>query len=161
MATAHGAYCAVSCVNPHEPTVQVTGHVYLVYGMHHCLNVVTGPDGQPAAVLIRAVEPLEGLAAMRAARTAAGRGRPRARDARLASGPGRVGAAFGLDRTFSGGDLCDPAAPLRLALAAEDGPAPAVLAGPRVGIAYAGEPWAGRLWRLALAGSPALSRPIP
>lgn len=136
-------------------------YVYLVYGMHHCLNVVTGPDGQPAAVLIRAVEPLEGLDAMRAARRAVGRGRQDPRDARLASGPGRVAAAFGLDRAFSGADLCDPAAALHLALAAGDGPARAVLAGPRVGIAYAGEPWAGRPWRLALAGSPALSRPIP
>ena len=89
-------------------------YVYLVYGMYDCLNVVTEPAGSPAAVLIRAVEPLEGMDAMRADRLAverrrraaaagAGAPRPSARlarlpDRRLASGPGLVAAAFGIDR---------------------------------------------------------------
>jgi DNA-3-methyladenine glycosylase len=131
-------------------------YVYLVYGMHHCLNVVTEADGRPAAVLIRAVEPEEGLDAMRA-----GRGRAAIGDERLASGPGCVGAAFGLDRAFTGMDLCDPASPLHLARAPEDEPPPVVVTGPRVGIAYAGEPWTSRPWRMAVAGSPSLSRRIP
>ncbi len=95
-------------------------YVYLVYGMHHCLNVVTEAAGRPAALLVRAVEPLAGLDAMRAAR-----GRAGVADHRLAAGPGLVGAVFGIDRSFTGTDLCDPAAPLHLA------PAPRRPAGAR------------------------------
>jgi DNA-3-methyladenine glycosylase len=131
-------------------------YVYLVYGMHHCLNVVTEAEGHPAALLVRAVEPVEGLDAMRAAR-----GRPGIADRRLAAGPGCVGAAFGVDRTFTGLDLCDPAAPLHLAPRPDGEPEPDIAAGPRVGIAYAGEPWTSVPWRLAVAGSPSLSRRLP
>jgi DNA-3-methyladenine glycosylase len=130
-------------------------YVYLVYGMHHCLNVVTEADGRPAAVLIRAVEPIEGLAAMRAAR-----GRAAVADQRLAAGPGCVGAAFGIDRSFTGLDLCDPSSPLFLAPAPAGERVPTVTSGPRIGIAYAGEPWTSRPWRLAVADSPSLSRRI-
>ena len=128
-------------------------YVYLVYGMHHCLNVVTEADGRPAAVLVRAVAPEEGLDAMRA-----GRGGSTAPLHRLASGPGCVGAAFGVDRSFTGMDLCDPASPLHLEPAPPDEPAPQIAAGPRIGIAYAGEPWTSRPWRLAVAGSASVSR---
>ncbi len=131
-------------------------YVYLVYGMHHCLNVVTEAAGRPAALLIRAVEPIAGLDAMRAAR-----GGARVADQRLAAGPGSVGAAFGIDRSFSGTDLCDPTAPLHLAERPAGEPEPDVVAGSRVGIAYAGEPWTSAPWRLAVAGSPALSRRMP
>jgi DNA-3-methyladenine glycosylase len=131
-------------------------YVYLVYGMHHCLNVVTEAAGRPAAVLIRAVEPEAGLDAMRAAR-----GRIALADHRLASGPGCVGAAFGIDRTFTGLDLCDSSAALHLALGPEGEAAPRVVAGPRVGIAYAGEPWTSLPWRMAVAGSPSVSRRMP
>ena len=100
-------------------------YVYLVYGMYDCLNIVTEPEGRPAALLVRAVEPLEGIEAMRRPGSTVGgeagrpptdrrRTRPRrppgaaARD-RLASGPGLVAAAFGIDRTMTGLDLLDPA----------------------------------------------------
>jgi DNA-3-methyladenine glycosylase len=130
-------------------------YVYLVYGMHHCLNVVTEAAGRPAAVLVRAVEPLAGLEALRAARG------PRAvADHRLAAGPGLVGAAFGIDRSLTGTDLCDPEARLHLASAPDGTSAPVIAAGPRIGIAYAGEPWASAPWRFAVAGSPSLSRRI-
>jgi DNA-3-methyladenine glycosylase len=142
-------------------------YVYLVYGMHHCLNVVTEPESRPAAVLIRAVEPIEGIDAMRQARLAAiartrraGRSAPAAQsvpDARLASGPGLLAAAFSIDRSDTGADLCDPASSLRLELAPPGGPAFVVDATPRVGIGYAGEPWASVPWRFAVAGSPSLS----
>lgn len=130
-------------------------YVYLVYGMHHCLNVVTEADGQPAALLLRAVEPVAGLDAMRVAR-----GREDIPDARLAAGPGRVGAAFGVERSLTGMDLCDPASPLHLEPRPEGEAAPRVVAGPRVGIAYAGEPWTSLPWRIGVADSPALSRRI-
>lgn len=155
-------------------------YVYLVYGMHHCLNVVTEGAGHPAALLIRAVEPILGIDAMRAAREGARVGSwaadhrvadhrvvarrvvaRRVADHRLAAGPGSVGAAFGIDRSFSGMDLCDPSAPLHLAARPLGEPEPVIVAGPRVGIAYAGEPWTSVPWRLAVADSPALSRRVP
>ena len=147
-------------------------YVYLVYGMHHCLNVVTEPDGRPAALLIRAVEPIRGQERMRAARLAwardrAGDDRPAAAEAarrriealpssRLASGPGLVCAAFSIDRHDDGVDLCDRASDLRLEAAAEDEPLP-MAAGPRVGIDYAPEPWRSRPWRFFVPGNPSLS----
>ena len=131
-------------------------YVYLVYGMHHCLNVVTEAVGNPAAVLIRAVEPIEGVDAMRAAR-----GREHLADARLAAGPGTACAAFGIDRSFTGIDLCDVASPLHLALAPAGETEPEILSGPRIGVAYAGEPWTSVPWRFAVAGSRALSRRVP
>lgn len=150
-------------------------YVYLVYGMHDCLNVVTGADGVASAVLIRAVEPLLGHASMRgdrwlhrmrsrrAATPAAfdARGRDgRTADARLASGPGLVGAAFGLDTRWTGLDLCAPLSPLRLEWpSADDTQVGDVVATPRIGVEYAGGEWAAQPWRFAIADHPSLSRP--
>ena len=136
-------------------------YVYLVYGMYHCLNVVTEPPGRPAAVLIRAVEPLEGAEAMRRARMMGRRARVRVADARLAAGPGLVAAAFGLDRSHTGIDLCDPGSPIRLEAAPAGESGVAIETTPRVGIAYAGEPWTDVPWRFLIRGSPALSRGRP
>jgi DNA-3-methyladenine glycosylase len=136
-------------------------YVYLVYGMYDCLNVVCGPDGTASAVLVRAVEPIEGFEAMAAARAAArmrrGLRASAAGDARLASGPGRLCSAFGIDRTFTGTDLCDPAASLYLAPAAPGNRAPDRAWTPRIGVAYAGPPWADLDWRLVDRASAALS----
>ncbi len=149
-------------------------YVYLVYGMYDCLNVVTGPEGTASALLVRAVEPLEGFEAIRAdrARVALERRRnigpdptgerdrlARLPDRRLASGPGLVGAAFGVDRTLTGVDLCDPDSPLRLEGPIGSVPDDAITASPRIGVAYAGEPWASRPWRLVMAGHPSVSGP--
>jgi DNA-3-methyladenine glycosylase len=136
-------------------------YVYLVYGMHHCLNVVTEPAPRPAAVLVRAVEPIDGVEAMLAARNRLAKGPVHAADARLAAGPGLVAAAFDIDRSCTGLDLCDPASPLRLGARPDDEPAPEVVATPRIGIAYAGEPWVTVPWRFVAAGSPSLSRRLP
>jgi DNA-3-methyladenine glycosylase len=148
-------------------------YVYLVYGMYDCLNVVTEPASRPAAVLVRAVEPLDGMEQMRAARVAWLARRPslsanalareRARLAsipsdRLASGPGLVAAAFSIDRTHTGTDLCDPRSSLHLETGAA-GPQFEVEAGRRLGIGYAGEPWVGMPWRFVIRGNPAVSRP--
>jgi DNA-3-methyladenine glycosylase len=101
-------------------------YIYLIYGIHHCLNVVTEPKGHPAAVLIRALEPLEGIEVMRERRD----GRP---VAQLTSGPGRLCQALGVDRSLNGIDLCAPDVPLFL----EQGvpvPDQAIATGPRVGV---------------------------
>ncbi len=150
-------------------------YVYLVYGMYDCLNVVTEPAGAPAALLIRAVQPLDGIDTMRVDRvvrtTLRRRSLTEARAAaeaeriarlpgdRLASGPGLVAAAFGLDTAWTGLDLCDPASPLRLEAEPAGEPAPVILATPRIGVDYAGEPWAGRPWRLLERGHPSVSGP--
>ena len=158
-------------------------YVYLVYGMYHCLNVVTESAGIPAALLVRAVEPLRGIEEMRRARIGAEleRATKRLRDSdptgpaptgrreraparlaflpasELAAGPGLVCAAFSIDRSDNGADLCDSASGLRLEPAADDVPFE-VAAGPRVGVDYAPEPWFSRPWRFWIAGNPAVSR---
>ena len=121
-------------------------YVYLIYGLHHCLNVVAGPGEKPEAVLIRALALDEGVELARARR---GEAVP---DRRLASGPGNVGRALGVDRTHNGSDLT--AGPVRL----EPGSTPARVArGPRVGVDYAGA-WAARPLRFWIADDPHVSR---
>lgn len=125
-----------------------SGHAYLYfcYGMHWMLNVVTGPEGEPSAVLIRGVEVLEGLETVLARRRAA-----RA-TAQLCAGPGKVAQALGLDGTFSGHDLLAPGG-----LELRAGPPPMrVLAGPRLGIAFATPGDQARPWRFADADSRAV-----
>jgi DNA-3-methyladenine glycosylase len=138
-------------------------YVYLVYGMHHCLNVVTEAAGRPAALLIRAVEPVSGVDAMRAARLDATRAEGSGRDrieslpvSRLAAGPGLVCAAFSIDRSQNEIDLCNPASELRLEMATHDEALP-VATGPRIGISYAPEPWLSMPWRYFVRTSAALS----
>ncbi len=154
-------------------------YVYLVYGMHDCLNIVTEPAGRPAALLVRAVEPILGVERMRAARAhranarrkpvmrganpGEGTAEPRARvpNVRLGAGPGLVCAAFDLDRTLTGLDLLDPASPVRLEPPPSGEPAPVIVASPRVGIGYAGDPWSSLPWRFSIAGNPAVSSKPP
>jgi DNA-3-methyladenine glycosylase len=139
-----------------------TAYVFVVYGMHTCLNVVTGPGGTAAAVLLRAVEPESGLALMRAARLAraiatrrADRAAPEAAarriallpDPDLAAGPGRLAAAFDVGPADDGRDLLDPGGPLRLEPGPADEPPSIVVATPRVGVIRAGPGWADRPWR--------------
>jgi len=139
-------------------------YVYLVYGMHHCLNVVCGPAGAAGAVLIRAVEALEGHAAMVGARDVAAvrRGPPPQppRPVLIASGPGRLCAAFSIDRTLNGTDLCDPDGPLFLEPVAPGERAAVAAWGPRIGVGYAGTPWSSLRWRLVDRGSASLSAPV-
>jgi DNA-3-methyladenine glycosylase len=148
-------------------------YVYLVYGMYDCLNVVTEPAGEPAALLVRAVEPLEGIEAMRVDRVVRATTRRRGmtavkaaaaaeriatlRSERLASGPGLVAAAFGLGTEWTGVDLCDPASPLRLEPAATGEPELEIVTTPRIGIDYAGEPWVSRAWRFTERGHRSVS----
>jgi len=111
-------------------------YVYLVYGMHYCLNVSCEPEGQAGCVLIRALEPVSGLAVMAAQRGLASDAvvaGPAAAVRQLASGPGRLCQALGITRpAHNGVDVCDASSEL---VFAEDGYAPPEVAvGPRVGI---------------------------
>lgn len=99
-------------------------YVYFVYGMHWMLNIVTGPENHPQAVLIRGVSAI--------------------------SGPGRVTRGLGIDRSFNGEDLTTST---RIWLE-DNGYKPAVSATPRVGIDYAGEPWVSKPWRFIITENP-------
>ena len=135
-------------------------YVYFTYGMHWCANVVCGPDGEAAAVLIRALEPLRGVEAMRASRPAA------RRDVDLCNGPAKLCEALAITGADNGTDLLAPPPerrrraprrrgrpPVRLE---DDGTAPPRRPGRgvRIGISVAAE----RPWRFWVAGNPHVSR---
>ncbi len=111
-------------------------YVYLSYGLHWCLNVVTGSAGEAAAVLLRAGEVVAGVDQAR-------RRRGSCPDRDLARGPARLTRALGVDGADGGTDLLDPRSPLRLELGV---PPTAVVSGPRVGVAGAGAPTPWRFW---------------
>jgi DNA-3-methyladenine glycosylase len=119
-------------------------YVYRSYGIHWCLNFVCEQEGSASAVLIRALEPTQGLAAMRRRR---GVSEPRA----LCSGPGKLAQALGVTRKLNGQPLDRPPFELR---ARERKPEIAV--GPRIGISKAVE----QPWRYGLKGSKFLSKPF-
>lgn len=121
-------------------------YVYLIYGLHNCMNVVAGPGNKPEAVLIRALAIDEGLALAQGRRGAA------VPERRLASGPGNVARALGVDRVLNGADLL--IGPVRVHPRAA---APRVRRGPRVGVDYAGA-WAARSLRFWIADDPHVSR---
>ena len=118
-------------------------YVYLIYGMHACLNVVAHPADGVGAVLLRALHPELGIERMRELRGGKA-------DHLLTSGPGRLCAALQIDRTLDGVDLLDPASPLFLA-AGPVIPDQAVAASPRVGVVGAAED-VDRPWRLYTTG---------
>ncbi len=123
-------------------------YVYFTYGMHHCVNVVTGSSGEGSAVLLRAAEPLEGLEEMARRR---GTDDPRA----LCSGPGRLCQAMGIARNENGVDLVRG----RELWLLEGSPVPAsgIGVGPRVGITSGTE----RPWRFSVRGDRYVSRVRP
>lgn len=113
-------------------------YVYFSYGMHWCANIVCGPAGTASAVLVRALEPVAGLEAMRAARW---NHQKRQVDRDLCRGPGRLTQALGLDRSFDGDPLLDPQGRIRL-VADGTPPPPHPSVSARVGISAAVErPW--------------------
>lgn len=126
-------------------------YVYVIYGVHHCLNVVTEREGFPAAVLIRALEPLKGVNIMRERR--GGRS-----DIELTNGPGKLCQALGIDLRLYGHDLTQGTA-LWIArghAVDED----AIVQGPRVGVR--GDQRALTMpWRFAIRGHPYVSKPRP
>ncbi|GIJ22803.1 DNA-3-methyladenine glycosylase [Micromonospora lutea] len=121
-------------------------YVYFTYGMHWCMNVVTGPEGEASAVLLRAGEVVDGLDVARARRPSV------RRDVDLARGPARLCAALGIDRSVYGHYLLGDG-PVRLHPPSAPVPPELVSAGPRVGVTGAYDvPW--RFW---VTGDPTVS----
>lgn len=111
-------------------------YVYLCYGVHEMFNIVAGKDGEPGAVLIRALAPIAGVPD----------------DAKVARGPGKLTRALGLDRRHHGRTLDDDA----LFVARYRRPAQ-ITAGPRIGVDYAGA-WAAEPYRYVITGHPSVCR---
>jgi DNA-3-methyladenine glycosylase len=125
-----------------------TAYVYFSYGIHCLLNAVAEPEGQAAAVLIRALEPRWGIDAMRERR-----GRDAVRE--LCSGPGKLTEALGVGLADNGRSMLEPPFELR---GAPEGEVPVeIVTAPRVGITKAAE----LPWRFCAAGSRFVSRPLP
>ena len=112
-------------------------YVFLVYGMHHCFNVVCEAEGSPAAVLIRALEPLPPLDGG-------------------TDGPGKLCRALAINRAHDGADLVDGAL---LSVERRNQKSVRIVATPRIGVDYAGA-WARKPWRFVDADSPWLSKKL-
>lgn len=135
-----------------------TSYVYFTYGMHFCFNVVCGELDEPVAVLIRALQPEEGLSLMRRRRNA--RRKPGAaalKETELCSGPAKVCQALALDRRQNGLDMCHPGARLFIERSADPAERKPIRRGPRIGIGDCG-PWTEKPLRYWLSNSPHVSR---
>ena len=125
-------------------------YVYFVYGMHHQFNVVTNAEGTPHAVLLRALEPVEGIDLMRLGRGAL------KDDRQLTSGPGKLCQALGIDRSFNRADLTTGER-VWLEEGGREVNVDEIAAGPRVGINYAAE-YVTKPWRFWVKGNAFVSR---
>lgn len=124
-------------------------YVYFTYGMHWMFNVVTSQPGQANAVLVRALEPAEGIAEMMANR----HGRSLRQ---LTNGPAKLAQALAIDQSLNGANLCAPHGVIWL----EDGPAvpdAQISTGPRIGLGKTPEPWLSIPWRYWIRGNPYVS----
>ena len=127
-----------------------TVYIFFVYGMYNQFNVVTNAANTPHAVLIRALQPVEGIELMRKRR----HGQP---DHNLTNGPGKLCIALGIDRRVDGEDLLGNKVWL------EEGERLSrsqIMSGPRIGIDYA-EEWKDKPWRFWIRGNPFVSRQPP
>ncbi len=164
------------CRHGRTPRTQVMygrpgrAYVYFTYGMHWLFNVVVEPEGLPAAVLVRALYPLEGLEEMAARRKiASGRGSRSSKGIKgrspasgvslppydyrsLTGGPARLCQALGIDGEQNGIDLCSPTSELWIERD-EEIPDRAVTLGPRVGLNTVPEPWKSIPWRFRVEPS--------
>ena len=121
-------------------------YVYFIYGFHYMLNIVTERKDFPAAVLIRAVEPTEGISLMEIRRHTEN-------VYNLASGPGKLCEAFAIDRSLNGADVCGRV--IYLENAGE--PVGKIIARPRIGVDYAGK-WKHKPWRFLINGNKFVSK---
>lgn len=111
-------------------------YVYMIYGMYHCLNVVTGPEGHASAVLLRALEPVQNVSGK-------------------TNGPGLLCRTMGIDKRLNGHDL--ESDDLFIAKGPRSEPI-TIVERPRIGVDYAG-PWAAEPLRFYVKGNPFISRP--
>lgn len=125
-------------------------YVYFTYGMHWLFNVVTGQPGQPNAVLIRALEPVDGVAQMLEFRGE----RPLIQ---LTNGPAKLTQALAIDKSFNAANLCQPDGVIWIedALAV---PQTQIATGPRIGLGKTPEPWYSIPWRYWLADNSFVSK---
>lgn len=123
-------------------------YVYFIYGVYYCLNIVTEEIGHASAVLIRALEPIEGIELMQKRR-----GTEKLHN--LASGPGKLCLAMAIDKALNAADMCGGSI-----LYVEDrGEAPPrIVARPRIGVDYAGK-WKDKPWRFLIRGNEFVSKP--
>lgn len=136
-----------------------TAYVYFTYGMHHCFNIVCGRLDEPVAVLVRALEPIEGIETMRALRSASSpERRSPLKDTNLCSGPGKTCQALGIDRALDRADLTRSESLFLDAHSTERIPEGAVNISPRLGIQSSGE-WASKLLRWSIRNNPHVSAP--
>ena len=123
-------------------------YVYFIYGVYYCLNIVTEEVGHASAVLIRSLEPIEGIDLMQQRR--------RLDDLRkLASGPGKLCLAMAIDKTLNGADMSRGNV---LYVEDRNEPPPKIAATPRIGVDYAGK-WKDKPWRFLIRGSEFVSKP--
>lgn len=128
-------------------------YMFLLYGMHWAFNVVTGNQGQPHAVLVRAIEPVGSMTLMERRRgMSAAHHRGRASERRVSNGPGKLCAALGLDGSHYGADLCGDTVFII------DAPSSQVGRSPRINIDYAGA-WVTKPWRFYERGNRYVSVP--
>jgi DNA-3-methyladenine glycosylase len=115
-------------------------YIYFTYGMHWCLNVVCMAEGFPAAVLLRAIQPMEGLDLLRAHRPNL------AGTTHWLDGPAKLTQAFGIDKRLNETDLLDSQGELMIEKASGVS-SDAILTGPRIGLFSVPEPWKSIPWR--------------
>jgi DNA-3-methyladenine glycosylase len=124
-----------------------TAYVFFVYGMYNQFNVVTNAKDVPHAVLIRALEPVEGIELMR-------KRRQRHPDHNLTNGPGKLCIAMNIDRKLDAADLMGTRVWLEEGIAVQRS---SIATGPRIGIDYA-EEWKDKPWRFWIRDNPYVSR---
>lgn len=150
--------CHGERVNDAQPTPRTAvmfgpagfAYVYFTYGIHWMFNVVTGQAGRPNAVLVRALEPVDGIELMIEHRGE----RPLTQ---LTNGPAKLTQALAIDKSYNGANLCQPDGVIWI----EDAPAvpqSQIAVGPRIGLGKTPEPWYSIPWRYWLADNPFVSK---
>ncbi len=135
-----------------------TAYIYFTYGLHHCFNIVTQTIDQPTAVLIRALQPVEGLPLMHKHRQRDRKKHDRTlRDDELTTGPARLCSALQLDRCLDGIDLCASDVVWVEQVRQRAYAADRIAVTPRIGVSYAGD-WANKPLRFLVKGNAFVSR---